>query len=498
MLPTEIPVLPSSLGPLPGECLPGYLLRLAYRLELPPARTAELCGLAGVRIRHGQIPVDHLIELPDGISARFARTASLASGEAAGLTLSRYRHAYPALTARGGGGSIASAYTDTWAASFSSRYCPECLAEDARQADGSFGGAWKLSWHLPVVFACTAHGRLLEHACPACGSAVNGSSGRASLIARPHAAALHPHQCRNPAGSSGEGRAGRRVPSCGGRLDSLISPPPACLPRDDLERMLGLQAKISQMLGQDPAEGTNARAAYFPDLLATTRLLILSWPAGSALAGSQALASLIDEHAEPARKAAIPARDSTGQARRGRPDANVWGPPGPAAQCGALILAADSMISDPAGLRDQVQELARTAAQTSQRAFRAIRNMEDLSPAYRRALAPRGRAPSCPGQPPAVPAHARLLVHHRGDTPAPSREMVRRSPLGIRHPHTAPQQLDPSPPAQGRPSQARRDDRRRNMEAMRRAAGHPRRPRNQVGPHAPQPDRGLRPLGGIR
>jgi hypothetical protein len=30
-------------------------------------------------------------------------------------------------------------------------------------------------------------------------------------------------------------------------------------------------------------------------------------------------------------------------------------------------------------------------AQTSQRAFRAIRNMEDLSPAYRRALAPRGQ-----------------------------------------------------------------------------------------------------------
>jgi hypothetical protein len=38
--------LPSSLAPLPRESLPGYLLRLAWRLELAPARIAELCGLA--------------------------------------------------------------------------------------------------------------------------------------------------------------------------------------------------------------------------------------------------------------------------------------------------------------------------------------------------------------------------------------------------------------------------------------------------------------------
>ncbi len=37
--------LPRSLDPLPDESLPGYLLRLAHRLGLAPARIMQLTGL---------------------------------------------------------------------------------------------------------------------------------------------------------------------------------------------------------------------------------------------------------------------------------------------------------------------------------------------------------------------------------------------------------------------------------------------------------------------
>lgn len=62
--------------------------------------------------------------------------------------------------------------------------------------------------------------------------------------------------------------------------------------------------------------------------------------------------------------------------------------------------------SDPATVRDQVQELARAAARSHQRALWLIRNM-DLSPGYRRAIAPRGQGLRH------APVHPRLLPPSR-------------------------------------------------------------------------------------
>jgi hypothetical protein len=59
---------------------------------------------------------------------------------------------------------------DKWALfAPATRYCPECLAGDGSAVQESFGSPWLKAWHLPVVFACPAHQRLLEHRCPGCG-----------------------------------------------------------------------------------------------------------------------------------------------------------------------------------------------------------------------------------------------------------------------------------------------------------------------------------------
>jgi hypothetical protein len=62
--------LPRSLVPIPGESLPGFLLRLSCRLNQPPARIAELTGLAPGKVSGARIPVILLAGIPETSSAR--------------------------------------------------------------------------------------------------------------------------------------------------------------------------------------------------------------------------------------------------------------------------------------------------------------------------------------------------------------------------------------------------------------------------------------------
>src|SRR5260370_33133138 len=48
--------LSRSLIPVPGESLPGFLLRLSYRMNLPPARIADLAGLRSAGVRGSRLP----------------------------------------------------------------------------------------------------------------------------------------------------------------------------------------------------------------------------------------------------------------------------------------------------------------------------------------------------------------------------------------------------------------------------------------------------------
>jgi TniQ protein len=72
-------------------------------------------------------------------------------------------------------------YFDRWLFTRSTRYCPACLAGDDTELGRALGGAWRRTWWLPVVFACTEHRRYLDHQCPACHQPVHvrrGNAGR--------------------------------------------------------------------------------------------------------------------------------------------------------------------------------------------------------------------------------------------------------------------------------------------------------------------------------
>jgi len=97
------------------------------------------------------------------------------------------------------------------------RFCPECFAGDGSAVQESFGGPWLKAWHLPVVFACPVHQRLLEHRCPGCGNVVQGSRAQSAVLPAMWVAGLHPAQCRAELIPS---IGGRSLPACcGARLD---------------------------------------------------------------------------------------------------------------------------------------------------------------------------------------------------------------------------------------------------------------------------------------
>ncbi|MEH0420752.1 TniQ family protein [Streptomyces sp. B21-083] len=342
-------VLARSLAPLPEESLSGFLLRAAYRLERTPRRLAQLSGL----MAQGRTPAQHLLSLSPPVLENFSTTMRLTMTEATDMTLVGLQHRLPALadlrraTAQGNGRAGAS----TWAMLYPSRYCPECLHGDGSPIQELFGGAWQLRWHLPIVFACLTHRRLLESVCPACRTVPNGrTTQHTSLICKPGIAGLHPARCRNPAPGQPTGGGIRRLP-CGARLDEAVVGIDHHLPAQDLELLFALQGRLEQQLAMSPAisMGDEERdGAYLPDLVAAAQLILLSWPVGASLAGAPALTSLIDTYAAPL----VGGRYLGFQARLPLVDG---------AQCGALLLAAEALLGtrDLASLHERIRPLAR-------------------------------------------------------------------------------------------------------------------------------------------
>ena len=156
-------LLPRSLAPLAGESLVGYLLRLAHRLDLSPARVAVLTGLADAH--RPSIPASRLLALTPDHAATFARATHLSTAEVTALTLISFADRYPPVNPAFSGRQRQNHgvfVKENWVFSRASRYCPDCLAGDSSPIQDQYGGAWKLTWRLPVVFACPLHRRLLR------------------------------------------------------------------------------------------------------------------------------------------------------------------------------------------------------------------------------------------------------------------------------------------------------------------------------------------------
>lgn len=245
--------LARSLSPLPEESLSGFLLRTSYRLERTPSRVALLSGLMDSQKR---LPTQHLLELSTPTLEHFSTIMRLTRDESTGMTLLGLQDHFPTFTDLW---SVAQygrdrPGTSSWAVAYSSRYCPECLRGDGTPVQDMLGGAWRLPWYLPVVFACPTHRRLLECFCPSCHSVPNGrASGRhGSLVRKPGVAGLHPAQCRNPAPGQPTG-SGLRARPCGARLDEANSTPGTSLSRLDLGRLLALQVRLEQRLTDRPS-----------------------------------------------------------------------------------------------------------------------------------------------------------------------------------------------------------------------------------------------------
>jgi TniQ len=147
--------LPRSLDPLPDESLAGYLLRMSFRLGVPPGQVAALTGLIPGT---GTIPASRMLVLDDAATLAFARAARLEAGEVTALTLAGLAGRYPPAglsylgRQRQPGGIF---IKETWILSRSTRYCPQCLAGDpGSPVQQQLGGAWSRLWRLPVTFAC--------------------------------------------------------------------------------------------------------------------------------------------------------------------------------------------------------------------------------------------------------------------------------------------------------------------------------------------------------
>ncbi|MBB5935710.1 TniQ family protein [Streptomyces zagrosensis] len=261
------PPLPRSLDPLPGEGLPGYLLRLAHRLDLSPADLARRTGLLPAG-RDSLFHLRHhlLIDPPPDDLAAFADATRLTHEEADARTLRGLRDHYPPLArsleqAPGTGRRR----IDGWLFTGFSRFCPKCLAGDGSPIQQAHGGPWKKEWHLAVVFACPEHECFLQHQCPTCHRPDRRLAD--PLVIRPGARHLHPTQCRFPAPDSGRGMHGR---PCGARIElagNPIRPSP---------RLLDVQRDLLDEL--DPNLPQALTAESLTDLRLVTGFIAAAWP----------------------------------------------------------------------------------------------------------------------------------------------------------------------------------------------------------------------------
>jgi hypothetical protein len=342
--------LPRSLVPLPDESLPGYVLRLAHRLDLAPTRLEQAAGL----VQPPQAArASSMLTLPPDNAAAFAHAARLTPAEVAALTLDSLRSRYPPVDPALAGRSrqVHGLFVrENWIFSRFSRYCPQCLAGDGSLIQNRHGGGWNKLWRLPVVFACPTHRRLLHHLCPACRRPPLWRGSGSAMVPRGADSSLHPTACRTSIRPTAGNQPTR---ACGRRLDQL---PDTTGPRD-LAALLALQYQLLALLHADDATSVSVGAPaspgkYFIDLRILCCIVAASWPEARPLVADPHHADLIDEHVHQARQQI--AHDRQHRNRR-RDNALYDQPPADAATAAALLATATAITT--AGGPDTVRDL---------------------------------------------------------------------------------------------------------------------------------------------
>ncbi len=386
-----IPPLGRSLSPLPEESLRGYVLRLSYRLNLSPGRIAERTGLTADGRSPARAPAALLTEIPGEAKTAFARMTRLTTEQVDQLVLASLHERYPLPNeATRTSGPDRRLLTNRTIFLPQTRFCPDCLAGDGTPIQASFGGPWRKTWHLPVVFVCPQHRRLLEHRCPHCEHLVHGhrSGATALLLPAMRARPLHPAQCRTPIDTA----RGLTFPSCcGSRLDQHGPAPRTATPE-----LLELQERILSLLAPDgPTQTISAGqptdpAHYFIDLQALTLLICSTWPATRPLSPSETTATAIDQHVDSlARQASERQIRSPATTTRITFDA----PPADAAASAGLARIADHILQggEPAEVREHLRALLPASTRKASRSpwgLRVSRTTTPCSPGLTAAFAP--------------------------------------------------------------------------------------------------------------
>jgi hypothetical protein len=292
------------------------------------------------------------------------------------------------------------------------RYCSECLAGDGSAIQESFGGPWLKAWHLPVIFACPAHQRLLEHLCPECGQPIRGRrrGTQFSLLPAPRVAGLHPAQCRT---ELVPGRGRHTLPDCcEARLDQAAPRRPAG------PGLISLQHKILDLL--DPGGSVSTLSAgqpaqpsgYFADLRAIGLLACSTWPEARHLSPSGESAAAIDEHVASIRRQAASRQDaSSASASRIRFDPL---PVDAAASAGLTHIADRVLAGSTDEVREQLRQLLPAGTRQAGRTFwarRVIRSAPPCSGGMQAAYAPLLRGfTKADGQP---QGRRNAVLHHQ-------------------------------------------------------------------------------------
>jgi hypothetical protein len=370
--------LPRSLDPLPDESLPGYILRLAHRLDATPARILALTLSSADGLQHPcRSSHEMMVKLDSAVNNGFAAVTRLTHSEVDALTLGSLttRYPMPAESARGQRYGSLRGHRSWWLLTNATRYCPDCLAGDSTAVQRSHGGSWRRTWRLPISFACTRHRLLLRHTCPDCERPVHGhhrSGERVALIAGPRLHGLHPAQCRWSVSRSDRG-----LPDCGARLDTASA-------QKLTGHALELQQRFDDILRQatttpvlSAGEPTDS-LRYFTDLRLLNHLVFHSWQRARQILPVTPFTAAVDEHTE--RLTREPSEDPV----------TAWRPLDPAVSAGLLTIADHSLTRpSPAEARQLLTELL-PAASRRRSAFlqHFLTTEQECSPGLREAVRP--------------------------------------------------------------------------------------------------------------